>query len=64
MSHMSEVVVLEFCSLCCFSVSKQNNVIRLVVDSTSEEKAGPKSTSNSTVLHSLYIGGKYIKHWV
>ncbi|XP_005479284.1 laminin subunit alpha-3 isoform X2 [Oreochromis niloticus] len=39
------------------TVSKKKNAIQLVVDSVSKEKAGPKSTSYSTALESLHIGG-------
>ncbi|XP_035763469.1 laminin subunit alpha-3 [Neolamprologus brichardi] len=39
------------------TVSKKRNAFQLVVDSMSKEKAGPKSTSYSTALESLHIGG-------
>lgn len=46
----------------CPSVSKQQEVITLTVDSMSDQKASPSmSTSISTILDSLYIGGKAIK---
>uniref|UniRef100_A0A8D3CTX3 Laminin, alpha 3 n=1 Tax=Scophthalmus maximus TaxID=52904 RepID=A0A8D3CTX3_SCOMX len=47
------------------TVSKQHDVVRLVVDSVSEEKAFPiTSTSHSkTLLGSLSVGGKSITHF-
>lgn len=60
LDHMWVVLNVKF--LCyCPSVSEQHEVLKLVVDSMSEQKAVPFTSMSHSRLVSFFIGGKSIK---